>query len=220
MVGLAVLHVGTGDPPRVLAHGVEGVMPAFPLWSQSTPPPGPSASSALWDRTSISACRSTPACDTHWRRTASVCSRRSCAHEQTSGSSRISDSPRGLSTGSGGNGDYDRRLLPHSAAEVRGDTLGTRRFKGLCRQQSRAPAVPAHGTQGTQLRRADEPRGALSHDGRVRGLPSGDQPREPIARAGCPEVERGAVQDCQRRARGAGWPSTRRGSPARQVPFR
>ena len=137
--------------------------------------------------------------------------------------------------GTGIIGHRDRRLLPHPAAELRRNTLDARRFKRLCRQQSRAPSVRAHGTQGTQLRSSDEPRGPLSHDGRVRGLPAGDQPREPFARACCPEVERGVVHDCQRRDRGADCQvpdavrgrgrrradeRTRRGSPARQVPCR
>ena len=167
VVGVATIHVGAGDPPRMIAHGTEGVIPAWSprsdwiayrtrdairlvspdgarqrvltasnvsrdrsgtsgiqrssglttvevstrsdawatvpcSWSRSTPRPGPSASSARWGRTSISARRLTPVCALRWRRTARASSRRSCVHARTSGSSRTSRHAEESSTGSAG----------------------------------------------------------------------------------------------------------------------
>src|SRR5262249_16799147 len=51
----------------------------------------------------------------------------------------------------------DRRLLPHHSAKVRRNPLGACRVIGLrCRQPS-PPAVRAHGKEGAELRRADQP---------------------------------------------------------------
>ncbi len=74
-------------------------------------------------------------------------------------------------------------ILPPKYEETRWARAGSKDF---------AASSPAHlqyvrtGRKAPNYEGADEPRGPLSHDGRVRGLPAGDQPREPIARAVAP----------------------------------
>ena len=191
MVGLAIIRVGTGDPPRVLAHGIEGVIPAWSprgdwiayrtarrhtarqpgwcapacpdrqqhvagsvryewdtafvwshdggslysirrtsdrscSWSRSTPRPGPSASSARWGRTSISARRPTPACASRWRRMARASSRRSCGHARTCGSSKTSRTAWESSTGSAGDNHRTERIELYRALIIHPPIRGQR----------------------------------------------------------------------------------------------